>query len=124
MDQSTPGPPVFYCLPELGQIHVDRFDDTVQPMTVVMVLNATVDCCSLYMVQMLFSYSLLNIVLHYLVQNVFSCFPPLKIRCILRSGASYGVKNTVNLFGDYSSTLWIAPVKGTLILMTAGSQHF
>ena len=31
MDQSTPGPPVFYCLPEFGQIHVGRFDDTVQP---------------------------------------------------------------------------------------------
>ena len=30
MDQSTPGPPVFYCLPELGQIHVGRFNDTVQ----------------------------------------------------------------------------------------------
>ena len=31
MDQSTPGPPVFHCLPELGQIHVGHFDDTVQP---------------------------------------------------------------------------------------------
>ena len=31
MDQSTPDPPVFHCLPELGQIHVGRFDDTVQP---------------------------------------------------------------------------------------------
>ena len=31
MDQSTPGPPVSLCLPELGQIHVGRFDDTVQP---------------------------------------------------------------------------------------------
>ena len=31
MDQSMPGPPVFHCLPELGQIHVGRFDDTVQP---------------------------------------------------------------------------------------------
>ena len=30
MDQSTPGPPVFYCLLELGQIHVGGFDDTVQ----------------------------------------------------------------------------------------------
>ena len=24
-------PPVFYCLQELGQIHVGRFDDPVQP---------------------------------------------------------------------------------------------
>ena len=31
MDQSTPGPPVFHCLPELGQSHVGCFDDTVQP---------------------------------------------------------------------------------------------
>ena len=31
MDQSMPGPPVFYCLPELGQIHVGRFNDTVLP---------------------------------------------------------------------------------------------
>ena len=31
MDQSTPGPPVFHCLLELGQIHVGPFDDTVQP---------------------------------------------------------------------------------------------
>ena len=31
MDQSTPGPPVFHCLPEFGQIHVGSFDDTVQP---------------------------------------------------------------------------------------------
>ena len=29
MDQSTPGPPIFDCLPELGQIHVGCFDDTV-----------------------------------------------------------------------------------------------
>ena len=31
MDQSTPGPPVFHWLPELDQIHVDSFDDTVHP---------------------------------------------------------------------------------------------
>ena len=31
MDQSTPGPPVFHCLPELGQIHAGSFDYTVQP---------------------------------------------------------------------------------------------
>ena len=31
MDQSTPGPPVFHGLPELGQIHVGRFDDPVRP---------------------------------------------------------------------------------------------
>ena len=31
MDQSTPGPPVFHCLPEFGQIHVGSFDDIVQP---------------------------------------------------------------------------------------------
>ena len=31
MDQSTPGPPVFHYLLEFGQIHVGRFDDTVQP---------------------------------------------------------------------------------------------
>ena len=31
MDQSTPGPLVFHCLLELGQIHVGCFDDTVQP---------------------------------------------------------------------------------------------
>ena len=31
MDQSTPGPPVFNCLPELGQIHVGSFNDPVQP---------------------------------------------------------------------------------------------
>ena len=31
MDKSTPGPPVFHCLPELGQIHVGSLDDTVQP---------------------------------------------------------------------------------------------
>ena len=31
MDQSTPGPPVFHCLPELCQIHVGCFADTVQP---------------------------------------------------------------------------------------------
>ena len=30
MDQSTPGPPVFHCIPELGQIHVGSFNDTVQ----------------------------------------------------------------------------------------------
>ena len=30
-DQSTPGPPVFHCLPELSQIHLGSFDDTVQP---------------------------------------------------------------------------------------------
>ena len=28
---TTPGPPVFHCLLELGQIIVGRFDDTVQP---------------------------------------------------------------------------------------------
>ena len=27
MDHSTQGPPVFHCLPELGQIHIGRFDD-------------------------------------------------------------------------------------------------
>ena len=26
-----PGPPVFQCLPELGQIHVGSFSDTVHP---------------------------------------------------------------------------------------------
>ena len=26
-----PGPPVFHCLPELGQIHVGSFDGTIQP---------------------------------------------------------------------------------------------
>ena len=26
-----PGPPVFHCLPEWGQIHVGSFSDTVQP---------------------------------------------------------------------------------------------
>ena len=31
MDQSTSGPPVLHCLLELGQIHVGRFDDNVQP---------------------------------------------------------------------------------------------
>ena len=31
MDQSTPGPSVFHCLPKLGQIHVGGFHDTVQP---------------------------------------------------------------------------------------------
>ena len=31
MDQNTPGPPVFHCLPNLGQIHVGSFDDPVQP---------------------------------------------------------------------------------------------
>ena len=31
MEQSTPGPPVFHFLLELGQIHVGSFDDTVQP---------------------------------------------------------------------------------------------
>ena len=30
MDQSMPSPPVFHCLPELGQIHVGSFSDTVQ----------------------------------------------------------------------------------------------
>ena len=30
MDQSTPGPPVFHCLLEFGQIHVGRFGDIVQ----------------------------------------------------------------------------------------------
>ena len=31
MDQSMPGPSVFHCLPEFGQIHVGSFNDTVQP---------------------------------------------------------------------------------------------
>ena len=32
MDQkSTPGLPVFHCLPEFGQIHVGSFNDAVQP---------------------------------------------------------------------------------------------
>ena len=31
MDQSTPGPPVFHGLPELGQIHIGSFSDTVHP---------------------------------------------------------------------------------------------
>ena len=31
VDQSTPGPSVFHCLPELGQIHVRSFGDTVPP---------------------------------------------------------------------------------------------
>ena len=35
MDQSTPGPPAFHCLPELGQIHVGSFGDTVQPSCLV-----------------------------------------------------------------------------------------
>ena len=30
MDQSTPGPLVFHCLLELGQVHAGRFDDAVQ----------------------------------------------------------------------------------------------
>ena len=30
-DQTMPGPPVFHCLPEFGQIHVGSFVDTVQP---------------------------------------------------------------------------------------------
>ncbi|CAI9535420.1 unnamed protein product, partial [Staurois parvus] len=34
-----------------------------------------------------------------LVQNIFfSCFSPLKPRCVLWSGASYGAKNTVFFF--------------------------
>ncbi|CAI9543722.1 unnamed protein product, partial [Staurois parvus] len=37
----------------------------------------------------------------------FSCFPPLKSRCILWSGASYGAKNTAILFyGTNRSFLW------------------
>ena len=31
MDQSMPCPPVFDCLPQLGQIHVGCFDYTIQP---------------------------------------------------------------------------------------------
>ena len=31
MDQSTPGPPVFHCLPELGNIHIGLFDNIVHP---------------------------------------------------------------------------------------------
>ena len=31
MDQSTPGPPVFHCFQELGQVHVGSFGDTVHP---------------------------------------------------------------------------------------------
>ena len=31
MDQSTPGPPIFHCLPEFGLIHLGNIDDTVQP---------------------------------------------------------------------------------------------
>ena len=31
MGQSMPGPPVFHCFPELGQIHVASFSDTVHP---------------------------------------------------------------------------------------------
>ena len=31
MDHSTPGSPVFHCLPEFGQIYVGSFGDTVQP---------------------------------------------------------------------------------------------
>ena len=31
MDRSTPGPPVFHCLLELGQIPLGRFNDPVQP---------------------------------------------------------------------------------------------
>ena len=33
---------------------------------------------------------------HFLLQNFFSYFPPLKPRCILWSGASHSPKNTVN----------------------------
>ena len=31
MDQCTPGPPIFHCFPEFGQIHLGRFDDPVHP---------------------------------------------------------------------------------------------
>ena len=31
MDDSTPGPPVFHCLPEFGQHDVGSFNGTVQP---------------------------------------------------------------------------------------------
>ena len=37
---------------------------------------------------------------HFLLRNFFSYFPPLKPRCVLWSGASYSLKNTV-----YAETL-------------------
>ena len=38
---------------------------------------------------------LLNILPHFLLQKFFSYFPPLKLRCVLWSAASYSLKNTV-----------------------------
>ena len=51
----------------------DPWTRVLKPLSLrmIMVLNATVDCCSVYVVQILFCYTLLNILLHYLVQNIF-----------------------------------------------------
>ena len=39
-----------------------------------------------------------SILPHFLLQNCFSYFPPLKPRCVLWSGASYSLKNMVHLY--------------------------
>ena len=38
----------------------------------------------------------------FLLQNCFSCFPLLKPRCVLWSGASYSPKNMVTLWENYT----------------------
>ena len=76
-------------------------------MTVVMVLNATVDCCSLYMVQMLFCYYTIWFRIY------FPCLTPLKIMCVLRSGASYGAKNTV--YNSLLTVVWLFYVRSLVV---------
>ena len=57
--------------PKAGEFG-DPWTRVLKPLSlcVITVLNATVDSCSVYMVQIL-SCTLLNILLHYLVQNIF-----------------------------------------------------
>ncbi|CAI9557436.1 unnamed protein product, partial [Staurois parvus] len=62
-----------------------------------LVISCTVSAVSghlLYCVRSLWSSPVLMYAVHW-VRIYFSCFPPLKSRCVLLSGASYGVKKMV-----------------------------
>ena len=47
---------------------------------------------------------------HFLLQIFFPCFPPLKPRCVLWSGASYSLKNMVGFENDLDHPGWCGSV--------------
>ena len=108
MDQSTPGPPIFHCLPEFGQIHIGNFNDTVQPprplsppslaLTLSQHQRLSVDSFCGHLASVTRHGTLLPS--HrggtYLSTNIFTCFKTVKLA---GAGISDGPYNNLTTFG-------------------------